>query len=235
MVWPVALPTGEGSIYCGHANTTPGPSLVALFPLDACGGLGLCSTLVAPAAQAESTTIPCGLVEAGTIHIDGITSDWDGVTPIIPKVAPGLGAAPRTLGVKVYCNYDDKSVYLLVDVDDDQMVRTKAGGAEEDHVQLAFGIVSKAGELERIDRLRIWPGVPAQKIPRVSQVGSQKSTESDPGRRSGRAAQAAERSARDRGLRRNAAARLCTRAAYAQKDHSRLSRWRTAEVCCICQ
>ena len=130
-------------------------------------GSALCSTLVAPAAQAESTTIPCGLVEAGTIHIDGITSDWDGVTPIIPKVAPGLGAAPRTLGVKVYCNYDDKSVYLLVDVDDDQMVRTKAGGAEEDHVQLAFGIVSKAGELERIDRLRIWPGVPAQKIPRV--------------------------------------------------------------------
>ncbi len=125
------------------------------------------STLSARHAAAESTTIPCGLVEAGTIHVDGLTSDWDGVTPIIPKVAPGLGAAPRTLGVKVFCNYDDKSVYLLIDVDDDQMLRTKAGGMEEDHVQLAFGLISKAGELERIDRMRIWPGVPAQKIPRI--------------------------------------------------------------------
>ncbi len=127
----------------------------------------LCGTLLAHSASADATTIPCGLVEAGTIHIDGLTSDWDGVMPNIPKVAPGLSAAPRTLGAKVYCNYDDKHVYLMVDVDDDLMVRTKGGGMEEDHVQFAFGIVSKAGELERIDRLRIWPGVASQKLPRV--------------------------------------------------------------------
>lgn len=125
------------------------------------------STLYSPSAAADAPTIPCGLVEAGTIHIDGLTSDWDGVTPIIPKIAPGLGAAPRTLGVKVYCNYDDKNVYLMVDVDDEQMVRTKSGGMEEDHIQFAFGLVSKSGELERIERLRLWPGVPSQKLPRI--------------------------------------------------------------------
>ncbi|HNF98737.1 MAG TPA: hypothetical protein PKW11_11640 [Pseudomonadota bacterium] len=134
-----------------------------------------CGTLWAGTAAADATTIPCGLVEAGTIHIDGLTSDWDGVTPIIPKVAPATAAAPRTLGVKVYCNYDDTSVYLMVDVDDDLMVRTKGGGPEEDHVQLAFGIVSKAGELERIDRLRIWPGVAAQKLPRIVKWEAKKS------------------------------------------------------------
>ena len=69
--------------------------------------------------------------------------------------------------MKVYCNYDDKNVYLMVDVDDEQMVRTKSGGMEEDHIQFAFGLVSKSGELERIERLRLWPGVPSQKLPRI--------------------------------------------------------------------
>jgi hypothetical protein len=117
--------------------------------------------------RAEATTIPCGLVEAGTIHIDGLTSDWDGVTPIVPIVAPGTAAAPRSLAVKVYCNYDEKNVYLMVDVNDDLLVRTKAGGNEDDHLQFAFGIVSKSGEITRIDRLRIWPAVASQKLPRV--------------------------------------------------------------------
>ena len=89
------------------------------------------------------------------------------------------GGSPAHAGVKVYCNYDDTSVYLMVDVDDDLMVRTKGGGPEEDHVQLAFGIVSKAGELERIDRLRIWLRGGA-KLPRIVKW-KPKNPQSDPG------------------------------------------------------
>lgn len=118
-------------------------------------------------ARADLTTIPCGLVEAGAIHIDGLTSDWDGVTPIIPKVVAAPSAAPRTLGVKAYCNYDENHIYLMIDVEDDLVVRSKGGGAQEDHLVLAFGLTSPAGELTRIERLRIWPSVASKKLPRI--------------------------------------------------------------------
>ncbi|MBP6743283.1 MAG: hypothetical protein KA244_10550, partial [Deltaproteobacteria bacterium] len=64
----------------------------------------------------EVSTIPCGPVEDNTIHIDGLLSDWEGVSPIILKVEAGASATARSLTVKISCNYDAKSLYLLADV-----------------------------------------------------------------------------------------------------------------------
>lgn len=133
---------------------------VAGFSLGVVGGTGT-------AAAADITTIPCGLVDEGTIHIDGLLSDWEGVSPIILKVNPAPGMTGRTLAVRVSCNYGPKFVYLLVDVDDDIIIRSKEAGPAEDHLELAFGVANKAGEPVRIDKLRLWPGSNPQKLPRV--------------------------------------------------------------------
>ena len=121
----------------------------------------------APAGASDVTTIPCGLVDEGTIHIDGLLSDWEGVSPIILKVNPAAGMTGRTLAVRVSCNYGPKDVYLLVDVDDDIIIRGKEAGPAEDHLELGFGVDSKTGEPLRIDKLLIWPGANPQKQPRV--------------------------------------------------------------------
>lgn len=119
------------------------------------------------ASAVEVSTIPCGPVEDNTIHIDGLLSDWEGVSPIILKVEAGASATARSLTVKISCNYDAKSLYLLADVDDDIFIRSKEAGPMEDHLELAFGIQNKVGDVERIDKLSIWPGSYSQKLDRV--------------------------------------------------------------------
>lgn len=120
-----------------------------------------------PAAAAELTSIPCGLADDGTLHIDGLLSDWEGYSPITLKSTLPAGATGRSLQVKVSCNFDPKNVYLLIDVDDDILMRSKAADGSEDHLELAFGTLGKSGDVERIDKLSIWPGVARDKLPRT--------------------------------------------------------------------
>jgi hypothetical protein len=131
--------------------------------------------LAVPAAHAEEpASMSCGLVEENTIHVDGLTSDWDGVSVVTLKVDPAPGASPRTLSVRVRCNYDQKSLYWLIEVDDDILLRTGGGGGNEDHIEFAFGVEKKkSGEL-RIDKLSIYPGAAAQKQKRLVRWQAQK-------------------------------------------------------------
>src|SRR5581483_11758481 len=49
-----------------------------------------------PSGREEgSLNIPCGLVESGNIHIDGLTSDWDGVPGSHLLVRWEPGATPH--------------------------------------------------------------------------------------------------------------------------------------------
>jgi hypothetical protein len=139
--------------------------LLASLPIAVSGAL--CGLGAGAAAAAELTTIPCGLVDDGTIHIDGLLSDWEGYSPITLKSTLPPGQSGRSLQVKVSCNFDPKNVYLLVDVDDDILMRTRAAAAEEDHLELAFGTIGKSGDVERIDKLTIWPGVARDKLART--------------------------------------------------------------------
>lgn len=131
-------------------------------------GIFLTVAGLSSARAGDVTTIPCGLADEGTIHIDGLLSDWEGVSPIILKVSPAPGLTGRTLAARVSCNYDSKNLYLLVDVDDDIIIRSKEAGTSEDHVELAFGVENSAGESLRIDKLRIWPAHGPQKQNRVT-------------------------------------------------------------------
>ncbi|MCS6912899.1 MAG: hypothetical protein RMK29_05185 [Myxococcales bacterium] len=117
-----------------------------------CAAVG--GAIAFPAPLHAGMDLSCGLVEAGSIHIDGLVSDWEGVDPIVLVGAPPGG---RPLRVRLRCNYDERAVYLLIEVEDDVVVRTPAAGPAEDHVQIGLAVGG------RVDRLLIYPGLHAQK------------------------------------------------------------------------
>ena len=129
------------------------PTLLALSP--------------AMVQAAEPASMSCGLVEENTIHVDGLTSDWDGVGPVTLKVDPTAAGSPRTLSVRVRCNYDQKSLYWLIEVDDDVLLRSGSAPSGEDHIEFAFGVENKKKNDTRIDKLLIYPGAASQKQKRV--------------------------------------------------------------------
>jgi hypothetical protein len=90
----------------------------------------------------------CGLVEPDVVSVDGMLDDWQGVRPLV------MGPGSKDAGFSTRCNYDDRTVYLAIDVADQQLVRRKKGDrGAEDTLILDFGR----------DRLEISPS--SDKIP----------------------------------------------------------------------
>ena len=85
------------------------------------------------ARAAPTTKLACGRVDPDVIHIDGLLEDWEG--------EPGIdvGGRDRDLSFTLRCNYDDRAIYLAVDVRDDKIRRTRAALAGEDHVEFKIG------------------------------------------------------------------------------------------------
>jgi hypothetical protein len=170
--------------YLPHTSSPLGPPLgQALSCLLAALCLVCHLSSQAQAERLDSQDIPCGLVEVGNIHVDGLISDWDGVEAIALPVrpGPGAGAAGKPHSVQVRCNYEPGVMYLLIDVRDDMLVRTPAAGMGEDHLELAFA-TSRANDAKaakagtgagaRLDRLLFWPAVYSAKVRRAARWSS---------------------------------------------------------------
>lgn len=109
------------------------------------------------ATPARSATLECERVDDNKISIDGLRSDWNDVT-----IEPLLGKAilkgrsqwqgKPDLEGKLRCAHDSKGTYLLLEVNDDQVVRTRRPGTREDRVELIF-----ATEKGKTRTLRIHP------------------------------------------------------------------------------
>jgi len=83
--------------------------------------------------SARAADLPCGPADKGTIRLDGLTEDWDGVDGI------DAGGRDPNLSFTIKCNVEGQTLFLLVDVRDNYFVRTKAARPGEDHLTLAFG------------------------------------------------------------------------------------------------
>jgi hypothetical protein len=100
------------------------------------------------AGSARAAEIVCGLVEPEVVQIDGLLDDWQGVRPLV------MGPGSRDAGFSTRCNYDQGTVFLAIDVSDQQLVRRKKGDkGAEDTLILDFGR----------DRLEISPAEDTQK------------------------------------------------------------------------
>jgi hypothetical protein len=118
----------------------------------------LCSLAFCAAAQAADLgTLPCDGADEGTIQIDGLVGDWEGVGMTWMDTKLLAGPSPNTLRARARCNYDAQNVYLLVEVEDDIVLRSAAAPASEDHIEIAFGVPGKSsGDLSAV-RLSVFP------------------------------------------------------------------------------
>lgn len=77
----------------------------------------------------------CTLAGPGLIQIDGLIDDW-GNMPELTKV--DIGDA-HDAGLAVRCAYDAEKLYLMVNVTDDRLIRTRQKTKDEDHLVFLFG------------------------------------------------------------------------------------------------
>jgi len=128
------------------------------------------AVLGAPLAAA-ARDIPCGAVEPDVIQIDGLLNDWKDVPGLYTQDAAHVRGkswdGPDDLSFITRCNYDERRLYLAIDVHDERLVRTRKAKPQEDHVVILFG----AGR-----RLVIYPADLHADIPRVVKWGSAKKT-----------------------------------------------------------
>jgi hypothetical protein len=140
---------------------------IALWSLGVVLGL-----LLGPISAALARDIPCGGVEPDVIQIDGLLNDWKDVQGLLTQDPAHIMAGnaskgwdgPEDLSFTTRCNYDDKRLYLAVDVHDERLVRTRKAQPAEDHVIFTFGgrklVVWPADLHEEIPRIVKWEGKP---------------------------------------------------------------------------
>jgi hypothetical protein len=105
--------------------------------------LGIFFSFRADAAGPPATELVCTLVGGGLIQIDGLLDDW-GNMPELTKA----GADPSSAALALRCAYDTQTLYLMVNVTDDRLIRTRARTEAEDHLVFRFGS----------EELEVWPG-----------------------------------------------------------------------------
>lgn len=112
--------------------------------------------------------IPCGRVESGVVHVDGLLEDWVDVPPLLLA-----GKGPEgDFGLALRCNFDDKSLYLAADVRDDKLVRDRrarkpprGAGRSLGRFPVEDGLELVFEERGRLLRLRLLPADPEHEVP----------------------------------------------------------------------
>jgi len=115
------------------------------------------ATLLVLTIPARGSTLECQRVDNNAISIDGLRSDWNNVTMEHLRGKAILSGKDQWQGKpdlegKVRCGHNAKGTFLLVEVNDDQVVRTRRPGTREDRVEFIFA--AKKGKTRT---LRIHP------------------------------------------------------------------------------
>jgi hypothetical protein len=106
------------------------------------------------AGPAHASTLTCDKVAPDYFEIDGLLDDWKG------HRGHRAGGKAADASFDLRCAYDDKRLYLSVDVRDDIMLRTgKARAGKEDNVLIELKVGRKSAPVS----LRAFPGAQAGK------------------------------------------------------------------------
>lgn len=122
---------------------------------------GILAGLCFVSAEARAADLPCGPADPGTIQLDGLTDDWNGVDGI------DAGGRDPNLSFTVKCNVQSNALYLLVQVRDNYFVRTKQARPGEDHLVLSLAghpLTIYPGDAARIPSRVTWGRKPAKKV-----------------------------------------------------------------------
>ena len=92
--------------------------------------------LVAFTQSADAKGAICDRVPADEFSIDGLTDDW-------PDFEPVTYGSGRDAKLQIKCAYDDDNLYMLLNVADERLMRTKKANAKkEDRLQFVLGVGS---------------------------------------------------------------------------------------------
>lgn len=118
--------------------------------------LGLALCLLSPSALAAGRTISAEPVDDVKIRIDGDLREWPNKMTDLGDTLDGkpAGGDPR---VAVTLAYDEGSLYVVLKVFDQQIVRTPAAGDKEDHATLYLSFPK--GQTYALD---LFPGQPGK-------------------------------------------------------------------------
>ncbi|MBW2735686.1 MAG: hypothetical protein JRH20_25150 [Deltaproteobacteria bacterium] len=100
--------------------------------------------------------IPCGPAEDGVFFLDGLFTEWKGVTAVEVATPQHIMQGRKSwnnakdLSFRVMCNYSKRHLYLAVEVKDEYFVRTNKRKGD-DHLRLSFG-------RGKARTLRVFPG-----------------------------------------------------------------------------
>lgn len=94
---------------------------------------GIAGVFILGAAPAAAAELVCAKVAAGTVVVDGLLDDWSGPEEI------RTGPDARDASFAVRCAYDDRTLYLAVDVTDDRLIRSIKPRPVDDHLVLGLG------------------------------------------------------------------------------------------------
>jgi hypothetical protein len=87
-----------------------------------------------PAKDAHAKGAFCDRVQSDLLLVDGMKDDWESLR----RNAYGSG---RDASLDLRCAYDSKQLYILLDVQDERLVRTKKADAKsEDRISLSLGV-----------------------------------------------------------------------------------------------
>jgi len=136
----------------------------------------LLATVTLLTSPARSAPLECERVDDNKISIDGLRSDWKDVTiePLVgTAILKGRGQwqGKPDLEGKLRCAHDANGTYLLLEVNDDQVVRTGRPGTREDRVELIFATAKG-----KTRTLRIYPPNAKHKKASVRWVKGRRST-----------------------------------------------------------
>jgi hypothetical protein len=93
---------------------------------------------------AGADEITCGLVEKDVVQIDGLLDDWRGVAG-----SRFAGSNMKDLAATVRCNYGADTLFVSIDVVDDQLIRRKKGDkGAEDTLVLRLGPAGREAVVE---------------------------------------------------------------------------------------
>lgn len=89
----------------------------------------------AASGRAHAAELECGGAEEGTVQVDGLLDDWQGVTGLTRQ-----GESAKDAAFTVRCNYDETTLYVSVDVQDERVIRRgKKDKGAEDRLALTIG------------------------------------------------------------------------------------------------
>lgn len=130
--------------------------------------LSIALTLLASSAAGRS--IPASSVQGQKITVDGVLKEWSGPMTNLSEALEGSPSSndPR-VGVEVV--YDDKNLYVALDVTDAEISRSRTPGATDDHATLVLAVPRADGQLTQYE-IDLYPGDPGKVAGAVLRGGS---------------------------------------------------------------